>query len=89
MVPSGRDVHALGRRPLRQARHGHDVAGVRHDEAGAGGRRHLAHRDVEVLGRAAQRRVVGEGVLRLRHADGHVAHADVFEPLHVLLAVGV
>ena len=42
----GADVDRIGRRHLRQARHGHDLTADRHDELGAGGEPHFAHRDV-------------------------------------------
>ena len=65
----------LRRRRFRQARHGHDLAGDGDDEAGARRKPHLAHGDDVAFRRAAQVRVGGEGILRLRHADRQLAVA--------------
>ena len=70
---------------LGQARHGHDVAGERHHEAGAGSDLDVPHRDTEALGRAQALGVVGEGVLGLGHADGQVGEALLLDLGHLLL----
>ena len=41
------DGHAFGRRLLREAGHGHDIAALRYHETGASGGIHLVHRDAE------------------------------------------
>jgi hypothetical protein len=79
--------------PGRQARHGHDLAADRDDEAGAGRQPHLAHRHRSPVGAprlfgSARRRRFGsveKGILRLGHADRQVAVALLF-PLLQLVA---
>ena len=80
----GRDVDLLGRRELGEPRHRHDVARERHDEAGAGGHPEVAHGDAEAARGAELRLIVRERVLRLRHADGQIAVAEVLELLELL-----
>ena len=74
--------------PAGQAGHGHDVAGEGNQEAGAGGDLHVAHRHGEAGGRAQLGLIVGEAVLGLGHADGHLVEAQSGELLDLLLGVG-
>ena len=87
-LPSIRSI-LFGRRHLRQAGHGHDVAADHDDELGAGGEPHLAHVDHVVRRRAAQPRVGGERVLGLGHAHRVVAVAVVLQLLDLGAHLGV
>ena len=78
------DVDALGSRDFRQTGHGHDITGEGDDEAGAGGDLQVADRDPEVFRCALLGRVIGEGVLGLGHADGHLVEAELFELFQLL-----
>jgi hypothetical protein len=56
-LPLRVDVNRVGRRNLRQTRHGHDLSADRHDELGARGKAHLAHRDGMVDGSSLKIRI--------------------------------
>ena len=81
----GADVDRVGRRHLRQARHGHDLTADRHDELGAGREPHLAHRNREAGRRALGVRVGRERILRLGDADRQLAEAHLFPGLELVL----
>ena len=73
---------------LAEARHRHHVAAQRDDPAGAGVRTQVAHRHREPGGRVAQRRVVREREVGLRHADREGAEARGLELPCLLLRRG-
>mmetsp|Transcript_14930 Transcript_14930/g.38363 ORF Transcript_14930/g.38363 Transcript_14930/m.38363 type:complete len:613 (+) Transcript_14930:23-1861(+) len=68
-----------------QARHGHHGADEREDEARAGGGAHVADGQHEAAGGALDLGVVGEGVLRLGHADGQLVQAHLGEAGNLFL----
>ena len=74
------DVHILGGRMLRQARHRQDVARQRDDEAGAGADAELLDCDAET-GRASDfRRIVRQRILRLGDADARMIFLMLLKP---------
>src|SRR5262245_8413403 len=79
-LPDGVDVDALGSSLPRQARHGHDVAGVRDHESRSRRELRVADEHPETPWTPQLPGVVGERVLRLRHADGQVSVALLLIP---------
>lgn len=79
------DVHVLGSRMLRQARHRQDVARQGDDEAGAGAHAQFLDRDAEASRTADLRRIVRQRVLRLGHADRHLVEAELLDLLELFL----
>src|SRR5690348_5882275 len=71
-----------------QARHGHDRAAQRNDEAGAGREAHVADGQGEVLRRTDEIGIGGEAVLRLGHADRQVAVTVHLELRQLALGFG-
>src|SRR3989441_3669654 len=67
------DADAFRGGRLGEPRHCHDVPRERHDEPRTGGRKDVPHLQREPRGRPELARVVAEGILRLRHADGSFA----------------
>ena len=82
------NVDLLSGGNLGQTGHGHDVAGQRNDKACAGRDLQVANGDGKVLGRAQQGLIVGEGILRLGHADRQGGKTKVRELLRLLLGAG-
>ena len=73
------DIHVFGSRFLRQAGHGQDVAGKRYDKAGTGGDAQFSYGDGKAFGAANLRGIVGQGILGLGHADGHLVEAEFLD----------
>ena len=67
-----------------QAGHGGDGAADGEDEAGADAGPDLPDREHEVAGRPDQLGVVGEGVLRLGHADRHLVEPGVIRVVRLV-----
>src|ERR1700752_2836188 len=75
-LSAGQPSHPFRRRLLRQPRHRHDVATLRHDEPRAGGRTDFIHMDPESAWTSQLRRIIGERILRLRHTHRRIPEAN-------------
>ena len=73
---------------LGQTGHGHDVPSEGHQEAGAGGHLYIPDCDSKTVRGAQKALVIREGILRLGHADGQIAAAQLGELLDLLFGGG-
>src|SRR5680860_498021 len=66
-------IYILGRRPFRQARHGHHLTTHRHHTTPPRRYTHLSHIQAPTTRPTPLLLVVGQGCLSLRHADGQIS----------------
>src|SRR5919112_4695093 len=77
------EIYVVGRGRGAQAWHGAHVAADRVDEPGPRRDPGLAHRERPARGRSVERRIRGDGEVRLGHADRQLAEALLLEGLQL------